>query len=67
MKRLFNIMMALTLSLMVVYLSVGTTIMHCLRSNKVMVGAVEDCCMKRSHAYAYPVYGQLQESLAEFF
>lgn len=57
MKRLFNIMMALTLSLMVVYLSVGTTIMHCLRSNKVMVGVVEDCCMKRSHGYAC-CYGQ---------
>lgn len=48
MKRSFNIMMALMLSLMVVYMSVGTTVMHCLRSNMVMVGTVEDCCMKRS-------------------
>ena len=48
MKRSFNIIMALMLSLMVVYMSVGTTVMHCLRSNEVMVGAVEDCCMKRS-------------------
>nr|WP_288698228.1 hypothetical protein [uncultured Prevotella sp.] len=31
MKRSLNILMALMLSLMVVYLSVGTTVMHCLR------------------------------------
>ena len=47
MKRSFNIIMALMLSFMVVYMSVGTTIVHCLRFNKVMVGAVDDCCMKR--------------------
>ena len=47
MKRSFNILMALILSLMVVYLSVGTTVMHCLRSNMVSVGTVVDCCMKR--------------------
>ena len=48
MKRSFNILMALILSLMVVYLSVGTTVMHCLRSNMVSVGTVVDCCLKRS-------------------
>lgn len=37
--------MALWLSLMVVYLSVGTTVMHCLRYDKVMVGALPDCCV----------------------
>lgn len=47
MKRSLNILMALMLSLMVVYLSVGTTVMHCLRYNKVMIGAVQDCCLKR--------------------
>ena len=47
MKRSLNILMALMLSLMVVYLSVGTTVMHCLRYDKVMVGAVADCCVKR--------------------
>lgn len=36
------------LSLMVVYLSVGTTVMHCLHYDKVMVGMVTDCCVKRS-------------------
>ena len=30
MKRSLNILMALMLSLMVVYLSVGTTVTHCL-------------------------------------
>ena len=47
MKRSLNILMALMLSLMVVYMSVGTTVMHCLRYDKVMVGAVQDCCLKR--------------------
>ena len=47
MKRSLNILMALMLSLMVVYLSVGTTIMHCLRYDKVMIGTVADCCVKR--------------------
>ena len=46
MKRSLNILMALMLSLMVVYLSVGTTVMHCLRYDKVMVGMVADCCVK---------------------
>ena len=45
MKRSLNILMALMLSFMVVYLSVGTTVMHCLRSDKVMVGMMADCCM----------------------
>lgn len=36
MKRSLNILMALMLSLMVVYLSVGTTVMHCLRYDKVI-------------------------------
>lgn len=36
------------LSLMVVYLSVGTTVMHCLHYDKVMVGMVADGCVKRS-------------------
>ena len=47
MKRSLNILMALMLSLMVVYLSVGTTVMHCLRYDKVMVGMVADGCVKR--------------------
>ena len=42
MKRSLNIMMALLLSLMVVYMSVGTTVMHCLSYNKVMVGTMAD-------------------------
>lgn len=45
MKRSLNILMALMLSLMVVYLSVGTTVMHCLHYDKVMVGMVTDCCL----------------------
>ena len=45
MKRSLNILMALMLSFMVVYLSVGTTVMHCLRSDKVMVGMMADCCV----------------------
>lgn len=48
MKRPFNIMMALMLSLMVVYMGVGTTVIHCACSDKIMVGAVEDCCQERS-------------------
>lgn len=44
MKRSLNILMVLMLSLMVVYLSVGTTVMHCLHYDKVMVGMVTDCC-----------------------
>ena len=48
MKRSLNILMALMLSLMVVYLSVGTTVMHCLHYDKVMVGMVTDCCVKRA-------------------
>ena len=51
MKRSLNILMALMLSLMVVYLSVGTTVMHCLHYDKVMVGMVTDCCVKRSMHY----------------
>ena len=47
MKRSFNILMTLLLSLMVVYMSVGTTVMHCLRYDKMMVGRVPDCCQKR--------------------
>lgn len=47
MRRLLNILFASLLSLMVVYLSVGTTIMHCLRSNEVRVVMVaNDCCAK---------------------
>lgn len=38
MKRPFNIMMALMLSLMVVYMGVGTTVIHCACSDKIMVG-----------------------------
>lgn len=45
MKRSLNILMVLMLSLMVVYLSVGTTVMHCLHYDKVMVGMVNDCCL----------------------
>ena len=47
MKRSLNILMALMLSLMVVYLSVGTTVMYCLHYDKVMVGMVADGCVKR--------------------
>ena len=36
MKRSLNILMALMLSLMVVYLSVGTIVMHCLHYDKVI-------------------------------
>ena len=36
MKRSLNILMALMLSLMVVYLSVGTTVMRCLHYDKVI-------------------------------
>lgn len=36
MKRSLNILMALMLSLMVVYLSVGTTVIHCLHYDKVI-------------------------------
>lgn len=36
MKRSLNILMVLMLSLMVVYLSVGTTVMHCLHYDKVI-------------------------------
>ena len=52
MKRSFNILMALLLSLMVVYMSVGTTVMHCLSYNKVMVGTMADCCLKRCMDHA---------------
>ena len=48
MKRSLNILMTLMLSLMVVYLSVGTTVTHCLSYGKVTVGTVADCCVKRS-------------------
>ena len=49
MKRSLNILLVSLLSLMVVFLSVGTTFMHCLHSNTVKMGAVEtmmkgDCC-----------------------
>ncbi len=37
MKRSFNIIMAFMLSLMGVYMSVGTTVMHCLHSNEVII------------------------------
>lgn len=48
MKRLLNIWLVSLLSLMVVYLSVGATVMHCLRSNEVkVVMAMGDCCAKK--------------------
>ena len=48
MKRLLNIWLVSLLSLMVIYLSVGTTIMHCLHSNEVkVVMAMGDCCAKK--------------------
>ena len=52
MKRLLNILLASLLSLMVVYLSVGTTVMHCLRSNevKVVMGA-SDCCAEKCEGF----------------
>ena len=47
-KRLLNIWLVSLLSLMVVYLSVGATVMHCLRSNEVkVVMAMGDCCAKK--------------------
>ena len=47
MKRSLNILMALMLSLIVVYLSVGTIVILCLRYDKMIVGKVTDCCVKR--------------------
>lgn len=48
MKRSSNILLVLLLSLMVVYLSVGTTVMHCLRYDTVKIGApMADCCQKK--------------------
>ena len=48
MKRSGNILLVLLLSLMVVYLSVGTTVMHCLRYDTVKIGApMADCCQKK--------------------
>ena len=47
MKRFGNILIVLLLSLMVVYLSVGTTVMHCLRYDTVKIGTVADCCQKK--------------------
>ncbi len=53
MKRSLNILLVSLLSLMVVFLSVGTTFMHCLRYNTVKMGVVEamakeDCCAKKN-------------------
>ena len=53
MKRSLNILLVSLLSLMVVFLSVGTTFMHCLRSGTVKMGVVEmmaktDCCAKKN-------------------
>lgn len=49
MRRLFNILLVSMLSLMVVYLSVGTTIMHCLRTNevRVLMAQTSTCCEKQ--------------------
>ncbi len=50
MKRSLNILLVSLLSLMVVFLSVGTTFMHCLRSGTVKMGvemtAKAHCCAK---------------------
>ena len=50
MKRSLNILLISLLSLLVVFLSVGTTFMHCLRYNTVSIGVVgmmkSDCCAK---------------------
>lgn len=52
MKRLLNIWLVSLLSLMVVYLSVGATVMHCLRSNEVkVVMAMGDCCAKKCNGF----------------
>ncbi len=53
MKRSLNILLVSLLSFMVVFLSVGTTFMHCLRSGTVKMGVMEmtaktDCCAKKS-------------------
>ncbi len=53
MKRSLNILLVSLLSLMVVFLSVGTTFMHCLRYDTVKMGVVEtmtkeDCCAKKN-------------------
>ncbi len=52
MKRSLNILLATILSLMVVFLSVGTTFMYCLRYNTVKIGGVMmtkmDCCAKKA-------------------
>ena len=67
MKRSLNILMALMLSLMVVYLSVGTTVMHCLHYDKVMVGMVADGCVKRSmHTWISMQHQCLQASRQPF-
>ena len=50
MKRSLNILLVSLLSLMVVFLSVGTTFMHCLRYDTVKIGAVEmkaNCCANK--------------------
>lgn len=52
MKRSLNILLVSLLSFMVVFLSVGTTFMHCLRSGTVKMGVMEmmaktDCCAKK--------------------
>ncbi len=51
MKRSLNILLASLLSLMVVFLSVGITFIHCLRYDTVRIGGVMivkmDCCAKK--------------------
>ena len=54
MKKSANILMVSLLSLMIVFLSVGTTLTHCLRYNTVEVGVVADCCqnMQQDHSHS---------------
>lgn len=44
MKRIGNILFMTMLSLIIIYMSVGTTVMHCLRTNTAKVIAFADEC-----------------------
>ena len=50
MKRSLNILMASLLSLMIVYLSVGASVMHCLSNDTLTVGMAANCCATKCHS-----------------
>lgn len=50
MKRSLNILMASLLSLMIVYLSVGASVMHCLSNDTLTVGMAANCCLAKCHS-----------------